>query len=61
MKTNKKLKKIEDNCFQMGNSAYEKFNETQAFAVLKISVKSYNASMRAIRYQLLFNNTKQTT
>jgi hypothetical protein len=59
MKTDKKLKIIEKQSFEMGNTAYEKFKETGGFAALRSSVDAYKVTMQSIRYQLIYNNLKK--
>jgi hypothetical protein len=59
MNTNKKLKKIEKNTFNMGNKAYETYSKTGSLSALKCSVDAYKTSMQSIRYQLIYNNLKK--
>ena len=60
MKTHKKLKMIEEQTFEMGNKAYQKFKETGGFAPLRSSIEAYKVTMQSIRYQLIYNNLKKT-
>jgi hypothetical protein len=59
MKTEKKLKIIEEESFEMGNTAYKKFKETEGFAALRASVDAYKVTLQSIRYQLIYNNLKK--
>ena len=59
MQTNKRLKKIEKNSFELGNDAYKTYKETKSLNALKGSVEAYRTTMQSVRYQLLFNNLKK--
>ena len=59
MKTNKKLKKIEQKSFNMGNKAYETYCKTGSLNVLKGAIDAYKTTMQSVKYQLIFNNLKK--
>jgi hypothetical protein len=59
MKTRKKLDEIEKNTFEMGTREYEIFKKSNSIASLKASVDAYNATLKAIRYKLIYNNLKK--
>jgi hypothetical protein len=59
MRTNKRLKKIEKNSFELGNDAYKTYKETKSLRTLKGAIEAYRTTMQSIRYQLLFNNLKK--
>lgn len=54
MKNKKCLKKVRNNTFKMGTKMYEKFQKDGGIEHLKASVASYNVTIKAIKYQLLF-------
>lgn len=59
MQTNKKLKKIEQNSFELGNDAFKTYKETKSLKALQGSIVAYKVTMQSIRYQLLFNNLQK--
>jgi hypothetical protein len=59
MQTNKILKRIEKNSFELGNDVYRTYKETKSLKALKGTIEAYRTTMQSIRYQLLFNNLKK--
>jgi hypothetical protein len=59
MKTNKRLKIIEKNSFEAGNKAFEEYLTKNSLKLLKNSIRAYNASMRSIKYQILYNGQEK--
>lgn len=54
----KKLEWYEEVGFDMGNSSYAAFNETQNIASLKGAISAYRLSMQAIRDQVRYKVSK---
>jgi len=61
MKTNYRLKKIEENSFELGNDAFDIYKKNKSLNVLKECIEAYKTTMQSIRYQILFNNLKKKT
>ena len=59
MSTNKRLKTIENNSFELGNDAYTTYKNTKSLKALKGSIDAYKTTMQSIRYQIMFNNLKK--
>jgi hypothetical protein len=58
MKTEKQLKSIRSNTFKMGTAMYEKFKESGNIEELRASVRSYNSTLQAIKYTVLYSKKK---
>ena len=57
-----KLEIIEENTFEMGNLAFDLFlNHNGGLTSLNASTRSYNTTMRAIRYKGSYTNKKGGT
>ena len=54
MKDKKQLKKVRNNTFKMGTKMYEKFQKDGGIEHLRASVSSYNVTIKAIKYRLIF-------
>ena len=59
MQTKTRLEKIEKKSFKLGNDAYKTYKQTKSLESLKFAIRSYETSMRSIKYQLIFNNLKK--
>lgn len=56
MKTKKQLKKVGNATFKMGMKMHRKFNKKGGIEHLRASVASFNVTVKAIKYRLIFKS-----